>query len=88
MTPDPRDAEIERLKAHVARLDEAFNRSDKRQIWQDGFDTAKELVLSVKVGASWGPKATPDDGVELALKAMKHVFERSEQMSKSTRTET
>lgn len=68
---------IEALSAENARLREAFEKSDKRQVWQDGFDAAKAMVLSFRCHATWGPKATPNDGIKLALDGVKGIFDRA-----------
>jgi hypothetical protein len=64
-------------QAENARLREALEVKGKADIYRDGFDAAVAVAESVKTHVSWGPAATPNDGLEEGMKAIRSSLQRA-----------
>lgn len=62
--------EVERLRAVI----ETKGIGDA---YRDGFDAAVAVANSLTCHVTWGPEATPDDGLKHGIEACRRVMEKS-----------
>lgn len=65
------------LAAENERLREALEKKGKTQIYIDGFDAAVSVSDSYRCHVTWGPDATPDDGLKEGIRGIQTVLRQS-----------
>lgn len=77
----------EKAEAERDRLRVALTESGKEQVFLDGYNCCVQIVDSLFLHVSWGPEATPDDGLRHALDAVREVIRRGRPVAALSPTE-
>ncbi len=66
----------DRLRTHHDALLAALKDTTGFQFYRDGVAAALDVAESVQMHATWGPDATPDDGLKLGLDGVKEAVRK------------
>jgi len=66
---------VEQMNAAVERAEKA--EAERGEAWRDGYRACVDTVLSYRAHYDWGPRATAQDGAEIAMQAIKDCVVRS-----------
>lgn len=68
---------LAKSERQASRMEAALEENGNAQAWRDGFKACAEVVNSVRFHATWGPKASPEDGVRMALESVRESVSNS-----------
>jgi hypothetical protein len=68
--------ELERLRAENARLRDVLETRGLRQAYCDGYEASVRTAASIRIHATWGPKATAQFGLEHGLETVRDTLRR------------
>ena len=74
---DKLTAKLEKAQGQIERLNEALEEKGLSEVWSDGYRACLAVADSYRIHVTWGPEATPDDGLKHGIDGLRDVLHRA-----------